>query len=242
MNTCKNCNEPVTGKYCSNCGQPAKLKRIDGIYIINEIGDFFFAHKGMLYTVKKMLITPGEGVKRFLNEDRYRFVKPIVFVIITSLIYTLVNYLFNIGAEEYYHQYENLEGTTASLILNSIIIDYPGYSGLIIGFFIAFWIKLFFKKAGYNIYEIFVLICFVSGVTTLFLSIVAIIQGVTCLKLLQVGSIIGTFYTIWAIGQFIDGKKVGSYIKAFISFFLASIVFGIVVGLVGTLIDIFIKN
>jgi len=39
MNSCKNCNEPINGNYCSNCGQPAKLKRIDGRYIVYEIRD-----------------------------------------------------------------------------------------------------------------------------------------------------------------------------------------------------------
>jgi RNA polymerase subunit RPABC4/transcription elongation factor Spt4 len=45
MNTCRSCKEDVHWNYCPNCGQRAKPERIDGQYIIQEIGDFFFANK-----------------------------------------------------------------------------------------------------------------------------------------------------------------------------------------------------
>jgi hypothetical protein len=242
MNTCRNCKEVVNWNYCPNCGQPAKLKKIDGQYIIQEIRDLLFANKGMLYTIKRVLISPGESVRQFLTEDRYRFVKPITFLIFTSLIYTLVNYLFGIKAVDYDQQFSELEGSTAILILNWMIIEYPGYSSLLTGLFVALWVKIFFRKAGYNLFEIFILLCFVTGMTTLFLSIAAIIQGVTHMKILLVTSYLGAIYLIWAIGQFFDKKKAMSYLKAFLSFILSSITLGLIIQLVGALIDMIIKH
>ena len=242
MNSCKNCNEPVNGNYCSNCGRPATLKRVDGQYIIQEIGDFLFANKGMLYTIKRVLISPGESVREFITEDRYRFVKPITFVFVTSLIYMLVNYLFGIGVEDYYQPPDGMEDfTTVNLILNWMLIEYPGYAGIITGLFMAFWIKIFFRKSGYNLFEIFILLCFVTGITTLFISVVTIIQGITYLKLIEISSYVGMIYLFWAIGQFFDKKKAGSYIKAFLSFMLGSSIMGILIVIVGVLIDIIIK-
>ena len=242
MNNCKICNEPVNGNYCSNCGQPAMLKRIDGRYIISEIADFFFAHKGLMYTIKRVLISPGKSVRQFITEDRYRFVKPITFVFITSLIYTIVNYYFNITAEDYYIQQDEFEGSVISLIFHWMLIEYPGYSTIITGLFMAFWIKILFRKARYNIFEIFILLCFVTGITTLFTSVTAFIQGVTHLKLIEFSLYIGIIYYIWAIGQFFDGKKVKSYIKAFLSYALGSFVMGIFIYIIGTIIDILIKH
>ena len=242
MNSCKNCNEPIHGNYCSNCGQPAKLKRIDRHYIVHEIGDFLFANKGMIYTVKKVLISPGDSVRRFIAEDRHRFIKPITFLFITSLIYALVNHFFNIVAEDYYQQSDVFEDSTISLIFNWMLIEYPGYSGIITGLFMAFWIKIFFRKAGYNLFEIFVLLCFVTGITTLFISVVAVVQGVTHLKLLQISSYILVIYFVWAIGQFFDKKKASSYIKVFLSYMLGSLILGILIGVVGTFIDLVIKQ
>jgi len=237
MNTCKNCNEIVDLNYCPNCGKPVKLNRIDGKYIIQEIVEFFFANKGMLYTIRKVLINPGDSVRQFIAEDRHRYVKPITFILITSLIYALVNHLFSIKAEDIYQQSEMFVGSV-SVIFNWMLIDYPGYSSIITGFFVAFWIKLFFKKYGYNIFEIFILICFVSGVTTIITTIVAIIQGITHLKLIETTSYLLMGYFIWAIGQFFDRKKISSYIKVFISFILGSFVLGFIMVVVGTIIDV----
>ena len=241
-NVCKNCSEPINGNYCSNCGQPAKLKRINGHYIISEIGEFLFANKGMIYTIKKMLISPGESVRRFIKEDRYRFVKPISFLFITSLIFTLVSHFFHIEAKDYYPQQQaDIEYPTVNLFIN-LMLEYQAYTHLISGLIVAFWIKLFFRKSEYNIFEIFILLCFISGVSSLFYTLVAIIQGLTQLSLINISTLIVMIYYAWAIGQLFDKKKVISYIKAFIICILGYLVIGFLVAFVGIFIDIVIIN
>jgi hypothetical protein len=238
MNTCRNCNETVNWNYCPNCGQPVKLKRIDGQYLIQEIGDFFFANKGMLYTIKKVLMSPGESVSRFITEDRYRFVKPITFLFITSLVYSFVCYLFHIGVEDFYLQPlpEEMELPTFTLMMNWIS-NYSGYTSIISGFFVAFLIKLFFRKSGYNLFEIFILLCFASGITALFSSVVVIFQSIANLKLIHLTALISMIYFAWAIGQFFNRKKAGSYIKAFIACILGYLIFGFLVAFIAIFID-----
>ena len=253
MNICKSCSEPINGNYCSNCGQPAKLRRIDGRYILREIGEFFFANKGMIYTIKRVLITPGESIRKFIKEDRYRFVKPITFVIITSLVFAFISYLFDIDAKDFqlfdyestdyqqqFGEAEIVELPTANLFINWVI-SHHGYSSIISGLFVAFWVNLFFRKKGYNIFEIFVLLCFISGVSSLFSSLIFIIQGLTHLNLIHVSLLIVMAYSTWAIGQFFDRKKVSSYIKAFTSYLLGFILFGFILAFVAAFIDIVIK-
>jgi len=240
MNTCKNCNTPVSGNYCSNCGHPVQLKRIDGKYIISEIGDFLFAHKGMVYTIKKVLINPGKSVRRFIAEDRYRFVKPITFLFITSLVYTLACHFFHVDAKDFYQPTQQSEMElypTVPLLINWVI-DYSGYSHIIAGLFIAFWIKLFFRKSEYNLFEIFILSCFILGIDSLFSSVVVILQGLTHWNLVYDAALIGMIYYAWAIGQFFDKKKTASYIKAFLSCALGFLIFGFLISLVGIFIDI----
>jgi len=189
-----------------------------------------------------VFFSPGDSVRQFIKEDRHRFVKPITFIFITSLIYALVNHLFSIKAEDYHQQSDIVEGSTVSIIINWMLIEYPGYSNVIIGFFVALWIKLFFRKEGYNIFEIFILLCFITGVTSLIISVVAIIQGITHLKLIQVSSYLLIIYFVWAIGQFFDRKKAKSYIKAFLSYWLGTIVFGLLIMIIGTIIDAVIRQ
>ena len=239
MNCCKNCNEPIVGNYCSNCGQPAKLKRIDHHYIIQELGDFFYANKGMVYTIRKVLTSPGDSVRQFITEDRYRFVKPITFLFLTTLVYALVAHLFNISLEDVSPiKVDTGEDAPVSYFANWIMGN-PRYTVTMIVLFVALWVKIFFRKAGYNYFEIFILMCFISGITTLIDTIGVMIQGVTHLKSTQF-SIIGLIFHIWAIGQFFDQKKVSGYIKAFLSYTLGALTLGILV-LVVVLIEFAVK-
>jgi hypothetical protein len=196
----------------------------------------------MIYTIKRVLVSPGESVRWFIADDRHLYVKPIAFLFFTSLVYTLVNYFFGIGAVDYDQQLSKLEGSTAGLIFNWMVIDYPGYSSIITGLFMALFVKLFFRKADYHLAEIFILLCFVTGISTLFLSVAAIIQGITHLKLLMISSYIGMIYFLWAIGQFFDRKRLISYIKAFLSLVLSTIIFTLLIQLIGGVIDLMIKT
>ena len=89
MSLCKNCNTEITQNYCPICGNPNSLKRIDGKYIATEIGSVLNLDKGILYTIKELILRPGKAVKEFILEDRKRLVKPILFLIVCSVVYTI---------------------------------------------------------------------------------------------------------------------------------------------------------
>ena len=241
MNSWRNCKEPVYGNFCSSCGQPASLKRIDNHYIIQEIGDTLFAHKGMMYTIKKMFITPGKSVRQYITEDRHRFVKPITFVIVTSLVFALASHLFRIDSKEYYQPTPEIEFPTVHLFINWIL-NYHGYSSIISGLFIAFCVKLFFRKSDYNLFEIFVLLCYISGISALLSSLIFTVQGLTHMNLIRISTFIVMIYCVWAIGQFFNKRKATSYIKAFMSYSLGCFIFGTLVAIVAIFIDIVIKK
>jgi hypothetical protein len=244
MNNCKKCNEPVEWDYCPKCGQPVQLKRIDRQYVIREIGDFFFATKGMVYTINRVLISPGKSVKQFLTEDRHRFVKPITFVIITSLFYSIINYFFKIEVENLVIKSSIIDISIGGIDVYGIEIIFRwmaenyAYSLILTGLLMAFWLKIFFKKYGYNLFEIFILLCFISGISTLVLSVGVILQWFTQIEIINK---IAGLYMIWAVGHFFDKKKVASYAKTLLSFILGNIVFAACSVGVGFLIDLIIK-
>ena len=240
MDFCKNCKQPVSGNYCSNCGQPTILKRINKQYLASEITDVFCARKGFFHTVKGMIVRPGNTVRNYMTENRSRYVKPITFVIITSLIYTIFCHLFQIGLDSYGGQdADTLNGSAMGTIL-IWMIENQGYTSLLSGFFMAFWVKLFFRKTGYNLFEIFVLICFVSGIGTLFTALMLVFKPLTQWNLIYIANVISIVYSTWAIGQFFDPKKASSYIKAFISYMLSIAIQTILIVMVGLSIDIII--
>ena len=232
MNHCKNCNTLLNGNFCPNCGKPATLKRIDGRYIFREIANFFYAEKGWLYTTRKMLVAPGESVREYLTEERSRFIKPITFLIITSLVYTLACHFFKISVQTFQAQLPvkaEVEALPINALLSTWVIDNNGYASMIIGFFMAFWLKLFFRKPGYNLFEFFVLICYLLGITSLLSAVIFMIQGVTNLNLISINILIVAIYIIWGIGQFFDKKKAGNYIKALLAYLMGILTVTIIV-------------
>ncbi len=82
-----------------------------------------------------------------------------------------------------------------------------GYANIIMGIFIAFWVKLLFRKYQYNFYEILILLCFVMGIGMLVGSIFGIIEGLTEFKVLQYGGFIAFAYISWAIWSVFDKKE-----------------------------------
>ena len=236
---CKNCNTEVSMHYCPNCGQPALVKRIDSHYIVHELVHLLHFEKGLLYTIRELLIHPGNSVKQFLLENRNRLVKPVLFIIITSLVYSVINHFFHI--EEGYVQYKETNPSTTVLIFKWVQ-DHYGYSNMIMGVFIAVWTKLFFRKYAYNFFEILILLCFVMGMGMLIYAVFALLQGLTHYNLMQVAGVTGFIYLTWAIGQFFDEKKAVSYVKSFFAYLLGMLTFSLLAILLGSVIDLIIKH
>jgi len=236
---CKNCNTEVTLNYCPQCGQPVKLKQIDGHYLMHEIEHVLHFEKGILYTIRELLVKPGENVKHFLTDNRSRLVKPIIFIIITSLVYTLINHFFHL--EDTYVKFEEVKQSTTGSIFSWVQGHY-GYANIIIGLFIAFWLKLFFRTYPYNFFEILILLCFTMGMAMLIYAIFALVQGITHFNLMKAGGIIGFAYCTWAITSFFDSKKTINYIKTVAAYLLGLSTFILTGILLGMSIDLIIGH
>ena len=237
MDNCKNCNSELIGEYCHKCGHPAKLKRIDINYIKNEIGHLLHLEKGFFHTIKELIIRPGQSVREFISVNRNRLVEPVIFLIITSLIYTLVVYYFHIDEDI---DYKKIEGSVISTIVKWILAN-NGYTSLIMGFFMALLAKPFYRKYGYNIFEIFVLLCFVMGVEMLIVTFFGIIEGITNVHLQYEATLIGFIYSSWAIGHFFENKPI-NYLKAGAIYILAYIIFIVFIIFLGITVDLIIKH
>lgn len=236
---CKNCNTEINSKFCPNCGQPASLKRIDGHYIIHEIEHILHFERGILYTIRELITNPGKNIRTYLSENRSRLVKPVIFIIITSLIYTLTSHFFHIKEELI-----NFEVSDESVIGSILkwLQEHYGYTSILTGVFIAIWLKIFFKKYEYNFYELLIMLCFVQGISMLIFAIFAFLQGISHFNLLSFAGILGVIYMTWAIGNFFEERKLGNYAKALLAFFLGTMTFYIIVFVIGISIDMLTKN
>ena len=239
---CKTCDKELITNFCPDCGQPKELKRINGHYIIHEIEHVLHFERGILYTIRELTTNPGQNIQNYLSKNRNRLVKPVIFIIITSLIYTLLNNLFHV--EDGYVKYHEVKGETPSAVSNSVkwVQDHYGYANIIMGVFIALWLKLFFRKYPYNFFEILIMLCFVMGMGMLIFSVFVIIQGLTNYNIMTIAGVVGIAYCAGAIGQFYDKKKILNYIKALFAYILGMITFWVFPVLIGTIIDLLNKH
>ena len=231
--TCKKCQSEAAQNYCPVCGYRITQTRIDGMYLLQEISSVLSFEKGFLLTIRELLTNPGRSVQEFMREDRNRLVKPIVFLIVTSLIYTIFNNIFSF--EDSYVKFSD-DKESATRQLSQWIQGNYGYANIIMAIFIAGGIKLFFRKHEVNIFEILVLLCFVMGM--LIYALFGLVQSFMDVKLMQVAGIIGFIYLTCAIGQFYGKEKIINYVKAFFAYILGMLTFSIAVLLIGTIIDL----
>lgn len=236
---CTNCATEITTNFCANCGQAKSLKRIDAHYIVHEIEHILHFERGILYTIRELAIHPGKNIRKYLSENRSRLVKPIIFIIITSLIYTLFTHFFHI--DDSYVKYHEVKKSSVTPIIAWLQGHY-GYANILMGVFIAWWLKLFFRKSYFNFYETLILLCFVMGMGMLIFSLFVIFQGITHINVMTLAGVIAIIYSTWAIGQFFEQKKFSSYFKALAAYILGMITFWLIPLLIGTTVDLFIKH
>lgn len=200
--------------------EKSNLKRIDRHYISHEIEHVLHLDRGIFFTIKELLLRPGKTVRGFLFDDRQKLVKPILFLILCSLIFTLVVHflhtdvsLFNID------RITPLQGKIRSKEIGGWINSNIGYSQLVLGVFVAFWLKIFFKKQKYNIYEIVVLLSYIFAEALLILLTIIILGNIFESGVVgSAGVGIYLFYIVWGIGQFFGEKKFLNYVKSALSF------------------------
>ncbi|MFV8345099.1 DUF3667 domain-containing protein [Flavobacterium sp. ZB4P13] len=204
-----------------------KLKRIDGHYISHEIQHLLHFEKGFLFTIKSLLIRPGKAIREFIFEDREKYIKPVLFLIFTSVIFTFILHSVHITISFFnVDKFQLLKGELRSKEIGEWTDNHVGYAQLIMGVFIAFWIKFFYRKFKYSIYEILVLLSFVMGEAILIFTFFIVFAKVfKSQNLVFIGSVIYFVYIIWAIGQFFGEKKISNYIKSILAYFLGSLTY-----------------
>lgn len=233
---CVRCASDLYGPFCLNCGHPKEIKRINGQYILSEIGSVLIFKKGILHTIKELLLRPGLSIRKFIREDRNRLVKPIIFIIITSLIYTIAQQWLRF--EDGYVNYSDSRESATTIIFEWVQQNY-GYANILMAFFIGAWIVVFFRRYDFNFFEILILLCFIMGIGMLIYTIFGIAEVLTGYRILHFGGIVGFIYVSWGIGRFFDTKKKINYLKAGLSYVLGMITFSLGALALGVVIDFF---
>ena len=93
---CLNCGSPVTGNYCSNCGQETNTGRYGVSTISKDLAKEKFNIKSKhLKTLLQLIISPGKFSREFLSGKRVSYTKPIAFYLFILGIYLVLFHNFS---------------------------------------------------------------------------------------------------------------------------------------------------
>jgi hypothetical protein len=150
INFCISCSLPGNGNYCSNCGQTFTPKRLTTKGMIHDVFHFFtHLDKGLPYTIKKLITTPGKMQREYVEGSRNKHQKPFSMFFLSATIAALSLYWFNMILIKYYNAGETSEAAFFHqywVVLQVCLL--PLYILIV---------HLFFYRSGFNYAEVGVL-------------------------------------------------------------------------------------
>jgi hypothetical protein len=91
---CENCNAPLSGPYCAQCGQPAiDYRRSFGHVLVDVLNEFLNWDSKFFATIALLILKPWRLTNEFLAGKRVRYVHPLRLYLLASILFFFaVNY------------------------------------------------------------------------------------------------------------------------------------------------------
>ena len=179
LTSCLNCGSTLTGNYCQECGQSAKVKRISFKETIDDFFSSTFALEGpLLFTLRSLIVNPGRMFRGFIGGKRKTYYKPVAFFIVLTAFYLIIQALIG---------YDPLEGqfqpdtekmhprARMSMEAARYMVSHINHIMLILVFGMALNMKLFFRKR-YNYTEYLIMAFYITGIYILYGSAMMVME------------------------------------------------------------------
>lgn len=205
---CLNCGEPLTGRFCTKCGQDHRHRTLT---IRSVIGDF--SHQivawewPLLRTVGDMLWRPGHVASEYVRGRRQAYTNPLKFCFITGAM-AVATAQFLPGAAEIATGAQNLQENAEAA---RPILEWYGRWLHLLYFFtlplMAGMMRLTFWRGGRSFVECLVLCLFVLGEVFLIqLMLMPLVVYVNqAFGILSLAAALGYFG--WGAATFFNGRK-----------------------------------
>lgn len=223
MAVCKNCAFEFDGKFCPECGQKAKTKRITLKTIWEEVRKSAFHYdQGFSYTALQLLRRPGHAIREYLAGKRVNHIKPVKFLLWTTAINFLVFHLLGLDTEMINSIAEQQGQQKIGAKFSQYIFDHPAILIFLMIPNIALFSRLLFRRQAYNYAEHFVLNSYLMGMVGLFglltnpfLKLMGPVQSLFLTKMIFI-SVVWLGYLGWGYVQFFQppARKWVTWLKA----------------------------
>jgi hypothetical protein len=166
---CKFCQQPGTGRYCSQCSQVLNVRRITFSNLLHEVFHFFtHLDKGFPYTMRMLMTSPGSMQRLYIQGSRVKHQKPFSTFFICATILALILYWLNVVLANYFDAGDAKEAVFFNKYMVMLLIGSIPLMTLIT------W--LFFYNASYNFAEIAVLELYTVSVFFLMVAVLNLLK------------------------------------------------------------------
>lgn len=91
---CADCGRAIDGAdqaFCPACGQPTPAHRIDWHFLGHELEhSVLHMDRGILYSLKRLMLRPGHFIRDYIDGRRARHVKPLALIMILAAVMVLL--------------------------------------------------------------------------------------------------------------------------------------------------------
>lgn len=220
--SCKNCAEPLQGRYCRNCGQRSSVDRVTFKETFQDLADSVFTVSAPLWvTIKKLIVNPGEMMRDYLSGRRKTYYKPVSFFVLMTLIFLFVGFV--IDYDPFVNQTIQVQESNESMLLNEAREYYLTHINNFLFAFVftlALGLKLFFWKK-YSLAEYLAVSFYLIGMYTLFVTLNMFYIQYVDVNFQYLGLLIMWLYFIYAMVSFFRSNRIWVALKSLLVFPLA---------------------
>lgn len=116
INTCKNCGNKFTGRFCNICGEKVYSRKDKKVWnLISEVTHFITHFEGTIFNTLRVLFTrPGQLSEDYCNGIRKKYFKPVSFFLLLVVIYLLFPVFEGLNQNLFYHMHNPMYGEFAT--------------------------------------------------------------------------------------------------------------------------------
>ncbi len=187
---CLNCDTPLTGPFCSECGQRKRFERLGLSIIFDEIRqDLLCGDLAFLRTVKALFINPGQACLDYIRGHRRSFVNPLRYCFWTLAILLSLKMMLKLDIDlglsdqimTSMDMMDTMEGELSSEVMSrtisfrSLMFKYMNIMFFLSYPLFAFLVRLLYRWKGLNFTEILAAVLLVNGQLNLFKMVLAFV-------------------------------------------------------------------
>ncbi len=213
VETCLNCDTPLSGPYCSECGQRKRFERLGLSIIFDELRqDILCGDIAFLRTVKALFINPGKACLDYIHGHRRSFVNPLRFCLWTLAIIVSLTMLLkldiDLGLSDHVMHSSGMmdaagdEGDPEIMsrivtFRESVLVKYINIMFFLGYPLFAFLIRLLYRKKGHNFTEVFAAVLLISGQLNLFKIVLLFVALLSPVWSMGLETALTFAYTTW---------------------------------------------